>query len=60
MEGLLAALFVKDVYAMREAQRRYFKTRTKDDLVKSKEQEALVDKWIRDYQQGLLNYEEEQ
>lgn len=44
--------FAESVESMREAQKAYFKTRSKEDLVKSKEREKRVDDLVKRYLSG--------
>lgn len=45
---------IQSVKAMRNAQKNYFKTRTKEDLIESKRLESLVDKGIKETENLLL------
>ena len=45
--------FIAMVESMRNRQKSYFKTRSDIDLKKSKEEEADVDKAIKDYQESM-------
>lgn len=40
-------IFEDKVKEMREAQKRYFKSRSRSDLLKSKELEKEVDNWLK-------------
>lgn len=44
--------FVKQVKKLRDQQKKYFKTRGSDDLIKSKELELKLDKTIVEYEKS--------
>ena len=52
---LLLRGFLEVVSQMRSAQKKYFRTRDKDVLIKSKQLESQVDKFINDFNSQNLN-----
>jgi hypothetical protein len=53
--GLLLRGFLEVVSQMRSTQKEYFRTREKDVLIKSKQLESQVDKFINDFNSQNLN-----
>ena len=51
---LLLRGFLEVVSQMRSVQKEYFRTRNKDVLIKSKQLESLVDKFITDFNSQTL------
>lgn len=41
--------FVKSVDSMRNAQRKYFTTRSREDLITAKKLEKEIDKWLEQF-----------